>query len=574
MSRRNQLLRPSSLAIALAAVFSAGSGVAAAGQVVLADNSQVLQRWQQSSGSSTAPQLVEQSDGGTTIQWQGGVTFDAYNNSSTGTNLTTPMKGGDFYKVVAQGDLRSTDKSGAVSYLQFSASHTNDQSVISHASGGQINTLQMGRVGEGYLLALGDVSASYSSLGANTSLRGLSVQRLVGTAMLSATAGVVSESWESLANVVDRTTYLRQVLAAKVESPMTESTKVYATVQGYEDDKGSLPSGVSALAPASGRSATMGFAYQEGAFGLQGEAGASRWQEEGQDSKNGLAIIVDATWSLDKGSLRAGYHNIGKYYSSLSSQGGNGVKEAYVNGNWTAADWLNLNADVRHSENDLAATPPQTTPPTPPTVNAAKTNAVALTELVTFGPDHPAWNLILSQSLSAGKNGDGSTNKNQNLGATVAYAGQSWNGSFGFNQAKIKNDGATSTNGHTNVWTLALGRMWMSETWNMGLNFTGNVQDQKLDTGPGPRTISGQIGLSSQRTGWGTLTASYLRGITKQSGTSSLKQRGWQVDASHPFKDNNAVKLYYRDQSVSGSSATPSADYGERTVGMQLVYMF
>lgn len=575
MSNRKYRLRPSALAMALASTFSAWSASAEAGNIVLADNSQVLQKWQQTTGAGAAPQLVEKPEGGTTIQWQGGVTLDAYNNSTTGTNLTTPMSGGDKYKIQATGDLRSTDnKAGAVTYLQFSATHTNDTSAISHAPGGQLNSLQFGQAGPGYLFAMGDVSANFSSLGANTGLRGLLAQKQIGQSTVTATAGVVAESWEALANAVDRTTYLRQVMAAKMETPLTDSAKMYVTVQGYEDDAASVANGISALAPASGRSATAGFAYQSGNFGLQGEAAASRWQEEGQDRKHGMAVILDAAWTFDKGGLRAGYHEIGKYYSSLSSQGGNGVKEAYVNGNWMAASWLSLNADVRHSENELAATPPLTVPPTPATVNAAKSNAFALTEVINFGAGHPEWSLVLSQSLSDGENGDGSVNRNQNLGATVSYSQQSWNGSLGFNQAKITNDGASATNGRTDVWSLMVGKLWMGEAWSAGLNFMCNMQDQKLDAGAGPRTISAQLGLTSQRTGWGALTASLLRGKTKQSGTNDLTQKGWQLDASHPFSNNNSIKLYYRDQRVSGSSATPSADYSQKSVGMQLVYTF
>lgn len=572
MFKDKNALAPSVLALALAAVFSGWSTASHAGTILLADNSQVLQTWQQNTGSTAAPQLVEQVDGGTRIQWQGALTLDAYSNSSRGGNLVTPVRDGSFYKAQVQGDVRGTDEGGAVTYMQFSASHTNDQGVISHAPGGQLNTLQMGRAGEGYLVSLGDVAANFSALGTNAGLRGLMGQRLFGQTLLAATVGVQAESWESLANVVDRTTYLRQVYAAKLETPLSQGGKVFATLQGYDDDDGSLNSGTSTLAPASTRSMTAGFAYQEGRFGVQGEAGTSRWQEEGQSRKNDHAFIVDANWAFDTAGLRAGFHDIGKHYVSLSSQGGNGIREAYLNGSWMAANWLNLTADLRHSENELAATPPLTVPPTPPTANAAKNNALAMTAAITFGPEYPAWTLLLNQALSDGENSDGTQNRNEGYGTTLAYAGPNWNSSLGYNLSKVKNDGTVSTSGQTNAWVFNMGKMWTDEVWSLGLNFAANLQDQDLDTGPGPRTKTWQLGLSSQRTGWGALSASYMHGNTQQSGGDELNQRGWQFEASYPFKGQNALKFYFRDNKVSGSTQTPSADYSEQTAGLQLVY--
>lgn len=566
--------RPTLLAMALATACSGWAGASWAGRILLADNSQVLQGWQQAQGGA-APQLVEQAGGGTTIQWQGGISLDVYRNDSSGgsgSSTTTPLRDGNFYKLQAQGDLRETDPAGAVSYLQFSASHTDDRGVISHAPGGQLNSLQMGRAGEGYLVALGDVAANFSSLGTNIGLRGIMGQRLIGQTLLSATAGIQSESWEALADVIDRTTYLRRVYAAKVETPLAEGGKLYATVQGYDDDAGSLSSGGTTLAPATSRSVTAGFAYQAGRFNVQGEAGASRWQEDGQGKKNDRAVIVDAGWTFESASLRAGYHDIGKHYASLSAQGGNGIREAYLNGNWAAANWLNLNADLRHSENDLAATPPPTIPPTPATANAAENDALAVTAAITFGPEHPAWSLLLSHTLSDGENGDGSGNRNQGYGATVSYGGQNWNSSLAYNLTEVENGGAAASNGETGAWVWSLGRSWIGEAWSLGLNFAASLQEQELDTGNGPRTTTWQLGLTGQYTGWGSLTASYLHGDTEQSGSGTLEQRGWQLEASHPFKGQNAVKFYYRDNQVTGSTATPSADYNEQTVGLQLVY--
>lgn len=554
----------------LAAVCACGAGPALAG-VLLVDNVQVLQSWQQNTG--VAARLVAGADGGSSLQWQGGLSLDAYRNDSSGGNLTTPLRDGTFYKVQAQGDLRATDAAGAVSYLQFSASHTDDRGVISHAPGGQINTLQLGRAGQGYLLALGDVVANFSALGANAGLRGLLGQRQVGRAVLSATAGMLTESWEALAGAVEHTRHPRQVLAAKLEAPWGQSGRLYATVQGYEDLERDLADGATVLAPASARSATAGFAYQAGRFSVQGEAGASRWQEEGRDGKTDHALVVDAGWSFERAGLRAGYHDIGPYYATLAAQGGNGVREAYLNGYWSAADWLNLNADLRHAENELAATPPPTTPPTPLGANAVETDALAVSAAITFGPRHPGWSLLLSQALSNGENAGGGSNRNRSHGATVSYAAEGWQGSLGYSRIRVENDDAGAVDGRTGAWLFNVGRTWRAEAWSLGLSLAASQQDQELDAGNGPRTTTWQFGLSGQRLGWGTLAASYLRGNTRQAGGDDLSQRGWQIEASHPFKGGSAVKLYLRDNEVSGSTATPSADYSERTAGLQLLYL-
>lgn len=547
------------------------AGGANAADVVLAANDQVLQAWQQ--GGGDAPELVQKSDGGTTIQWTGGVSLDVYRNSATGTNTTTALKQGNFYKATAQGDLRSTESSGDMRYLQFSVSNTDDTSVISHAPGTQINTLQMGFAGTGYQVALGDVAASFSSLGTNIGLRGLLAQRQFGQSTISATAGVLADSWESLANAVDATRYTRNVYAAKLETPVTTRSKAYVTVQGYSDVESSVTAGATTLAPASGRLATAGFAYQLDQFGIQGEAGTSHWNETGQSAQDDRAYIVDANWNFQTVGLRAGHHDIGKYYASLAAQGGNGVKETYLNGNWLAQSWLNLTADVRRSENNLV------TVTTPTTSASAKTNAATLGATITFGPDHPGWALMLNQSQSLGKNTDGSANRNRNYGATLSYADMAWNGTVGYMRGTVKNSAAQSSDATTKTWQMTVGRNWSDTSsggmpvWNVGVNLGLSRQEQSLASGGGPTTTTWQVGMTGQRASWGSLAASYLDGTTSgQTGGGDLRQRSWQIEATHPFKGQNTVKLYVRDNRTTGS--TTGANYKEQVTGVQLVYMY
>jgi hypothetical protein len=564
-------LRRSTLVLAAGSALCGLAGGADAADLVLAANDQVLQAWQQ--GGGEAPALVQQSDGNTTIQWTGGVSLDVYRNSVTGTNTTTALRQGNFYKATAQGDLRSTQASGDMHYLQFSVSTTDDTSVISHAPGTQINSLQMGFAGTGYQVALGDVAASFSSLGTNLGLRGLLAQKQFGQSTISATAGVLADSWESLSNMVDATRYTRNVYAAKLETPVTTNSKAYVTVQGYNDVASSLTAGATTLAPASGRLATAGFAYQLDQFGIQGEAGTSHWNGTGQSAQDDRAYIVDVNWNFQSVSLRAGHHDIGKYYASLAAQGGNGVKETYLNGNWLAKDWLNLTADLRRSENNLVAVT------TPPTSTATRTDAATLGATITFGPEHPGWALMLNQTQSLGENSDGSGNRNRSYGATMSYSDMIWNGTLGFMRGTVKNNAAQSSDATTRTWQMTVGRNWSDTSpsgmpvWTAGVNLGLSRQEQTLASGGGPSTTTWQVGMTGQRASWGSLTASYLEGtISGQTGGGDLRQKGWQLEATHPFKGQNSVKLYVRDNRTTGS--TTGADYKEQVTGVQLVYVY
>lgn len=549
-----------------------------AANIVLADNSRVLQSWQE--GGGAAPSLVQQPDGGTTIQWAANVSLDAYSANVTGGSTVTPLRDGSFYKATVQGDLRSTQPAGDLRYLQFSMTGTNDHAVLSHAAGTQIGSLQMGVAGDGYQLALGDVAAGFSTLGTNVGLRGLLAQKQLGQSVVSATAGVMAESWESLANVVDRTRYVRNVYAAKFETPMWETGKVYLTAQGYNDSESNLASGATTLAPASARLTTAGFSYQKDRFTLQGEAGFSRWEESGRAEESDRAYILDASWMFQRAGLRAGHHDIGKYYSSLAAQGGSGVKETYLNGNWMAADWLNLTADLRRSENALAGVPVITVPPMQASSNATQTDAFVAGAVITFGPNHPGWSLLLNHSQSLGENSGGETNQNRNYGATVSYADQNWNGNLGYMHGSLENGGAPTGDADTDTWQFNIGRNWMDITvqgapaWTLSTNLGLSRQEQDLEIGGGPTTSRWQLGLSGQKSGLGTLMASYMDGLTTgQLSGDDIRQRAWQLEASHPFKGQNAVKLYWRNNKTSGSTTTPSADYREQVVGLQLLYV-
>jgi hypothetical protein len=391
-------------------------------------------------------------------------------------------------------------------------------------------------------------------------------------------AGVLAESWEQLAEHVERTRYVRHVYGAKLDTPVGEHSRVFVTAQSYRDDEGSLDAGVSVLAPVAAHTATAGFFYQQDRFTLQGEAGFSRWKENKRGTEDDHAFIVDATWNFDTLGLTAGHHDIGLYYSSLSTQAGSGLCETYLNGNWLAADWLSLNADVRHSENELAEVSINGTPPPSPSVNSTETDSLATTANITFGPEYTGWSLMLNQSLSRGENSDGTGNRNAGYGSTLSYGEEKWNASLGYQFVGNRNDGSSATDSDSRTYQLSLGRNWSnatemaSATWMFGLTLGLSRQEQKLDTGGGPTTTNWQLGLNGQHHYWGTLSATYMRGtLSGQPSGEDLRQEGWQIDALHKPEDNYSVNFYLRNNTNSGS--TTGADYDEQVAGIQLVWM-
>lgn len=194
----------------------------------LADNGTVLAQFAQASGGP-APELKKGDDGATQIEWHGGATVDFYSRSASGGAMLTPYSGGHYHRIGMQSDLRGTAPEGDVSWMQFALTQSDDPSLIMLGNS-QINTLNAGRAGKGYRLAFGDVAVNHSTLGANLPLRGILAQRYFGQALVSASAGVIAESWEALADQGRRRMFLKNAYALKAESPFGQNLQAYATV--------------------------------------------------------------------------------------------------------------------------------------------------------------------------------------------------------------------------------------------------------------------------------------------------------------------------------------------------------
>ena len=539
---------------------------AAAEKILLADNSKVLSNWQQTAGTPQTVELVTQDDGSTRIEWKGGVALDHYQNRATGGTLLNPALNGNFYKAQVQGDLRATAPNGSVAYLQVSGTHSDDRALQRYPL--LLQSAQMGWAGDGYQVALGDVVPSFSSLGTSLGMRGLLAQKQFGQSVVSVSAGTLVPTWNSLADAAKRTQFLRNVAAAKFDMPVGSATRAFVSFQGYADDPSTLDQGVSSLASASGRTSTVGFVHQHEQLTVTGEAGSSRWTESGRSGLRDRAYLLDASYNGQGYTLRGGHHNLGVYYTSLSAQAAPGIIETYLGGNWLAASWLTLQGDARRSKNSVGDGT---------RVNATTTDSVSLSQTIAFGADWPGLGLVLNQSLSAGKNVDASDNRNSGYGAALNYTQPFWNTALSYNLRAAENDASPAANGKIDTWNWKLGRALTDNltnpSWRADLQFSVGMQDQRLDIGDSTRTLQYGFGVAASRLAWGSLNASVTLGTVKPTGGGAdLRNREYMLEASHPFKNGNTVKVYARESHLF--SGTPALNNSTRSVGAQLALVF
>lgn len=551
--------------------------------VLLADNDTVLAQFAQTSGV-TSPQLVPAEDGATRIEWHGGATADYYSRSASGGAILSPYSGGHFHRVGIQSDLRGSTREGEVSWSQFALTQSDDPAVLL-VGNSQINTLNAGRAGKGYRFSLGDVAVNHSALGANIPLRGMLAERYFGQTLLSASAGVVAESWEALADPGRRRMFLKNAYALKAEWPFSQNFQAYATVQGFREDEDSVSPGALALVPTAGHSATAGMNWREGRAFLQAEAGLSRFEEKGLDGHRDSALIVDGGWQGDKLGLRLGHHDLGRYYASLSGLAAAGVKETYANASWLAASWMSLTGDVRRSENQMAAPPipppPPTIPPTPVTPYTpftGTTEAASLRAQFSF-PDVPGLGLGLTAGESRGKSsGSNGVNRNRNQGANLTYAKTAWNTSLGYQNSRQSNSIAASSDSRSDTLTASYGRNWSDATdvvpasWMLSATASGSFQQQHLDSGGSSTLNTLNLVFSAERGNWGRASA-ILGGSRGHDATGGeLRQNWYQVEAGRALNQRSGIVLYVR--AMSSFQERSAIAYRDKTAGVRMSYAF
>lgn len=552
--------------------FLAVSGIAMAEQMEAVTNDHAAQSWQQDNLGGQAPLLVQQDDGSTRIEWSGGVTVDAYTNKVTTANgnMNTPLQSGTFYKGVIQSDLRGINPAGTVNYFQFGLTHTNDRSILSLYPR-QINNIQLGRSGQGYLVAIGDIAPNFSSLSSALGARGFIGQKQIGDTTVSGYGGVVTESWEAFDNTVVRNQFLRDVYGVKLENSFTQNLKIYATGQAGTDRTGSITNPLlSAFALTEKlHASSMGFQYAEGQFQLAGETAVSGYQKDTQEGRSGRASILDAGWSGQAVALRAGYHDISPGFTSLSTMLVAGIKEAYTGADWTVAPWITLGADLRNSKNSTLATPSQTT----------DTDSGAVRANINFGPNLPGWSLGLQQDGSNTRDPWSSVSRNAQTSAALNYASPAWTAVLGHGLGKVRNDASSAMDSDVTSWQFMLGRSLSDAadaspaSWLLNVNFNAALQDQRLLSGTGTRNVNYSLTFAGQRTGWGNLNLVLTEGsISRPDGQPDLKLRSAQLEGVHPFSQTNSAKIYLRD--ARSNIGDPLLGVDERVAGAQYTYSF
>lgn len=539
------------------------SSASGAAEIRLASNEAVLEAWQQlAQNDGAAPSLVTGENGQTQIEWRGRVTADGYRRTASGGSQLTPYQTGNYYKATVQGDYRHTNAAGRLKYAQFSVTQSDDPAVLVFDTETQLDMLQVGVMGQDYGLAAGDVTASFSTLGTNTALRGLYGFRSLGSATVSASVGKMAESWEALTGQVDRSQYLRDAYALKLDMPAGAHTRVFLTTQGFNEDEESLELEDRLYEATRANASTAGFSYQSESLMLRGELANGWWSPAANEARYDQAAILDGEWRLGKGGLRAGYHDIGRYYAALSAEVTPGIEESYLGGDWLPLDWLSLMGELRQSENEAAyyATDIKTTD------SFSAQAGINLARLL------EGLSLNLQASASAGSAVDGSSNDLSSYAGGLSYQAAYWSSGLNYNLQSLENSAWPATDGKTRTWaydlSLRLNRdAARADVWGTDLLFIFSDSEQRLDSGPVSLTRNASIALTARRLGWGSLSASYAVGSIAPDSGAELDQTQWMFEAARSITDNSAVKVYLSEQENSGD---PISSYREQTRGLQL----
>ncbi len=552
-------------------VMAAGSD----GRAVLTGNDAVLAQWAQASGAP-APRIIASEGGSTRLEWRTSIAYDYYQTDSRGGFTLTPVRDGNAGNTAQlQTEFLSTGPDNSQSWFTFGITASDDRAVLGHPT--LINTLQIGHAGEDYRVALGDVPVNFSTLGANTGLRGLLGERYIGRTLVQAVAGVQTDTWESLAKEERRTRYIRNSYAFKAEHPVTETLSMFVTTQGFSDNDDVQSAVATSLATAEGRATTAGLSFQRGRFTLGAEGGFSDWEEEGLENETDDAWIVDAGWQGDRVGVQFGHHDIGLYYTSLSGDALSGVRETYGNASWLATNWLSLNSDLRHTVNERASLPPVVTPPgeTPYTPNAYRADSWSLgADVAVLAVD--GLNLQLSHSGSDGENEGGGKNDQDHTGLNLQYGRGGWSTGLGYQRGDLENSATPDSDAETRTWSCFLGRQWTeaeSGLWSIGTNASYNHQRQSLDAGTRTSNDNYSLSLNGQHVRWGQFTVLWYDGRVRDPATGqNLDHTGIQFEAGRQLGRYGSAKVYYsKNDSFQGNAAI---SYEERTLGLQFLSTF
>ncbi|MCY7388990.1 MAG: hypothetical protein LH481_13180 [Burkholderiales bacterium] len=554
-------------------------------------NEDARKAWQAASGSQMVPDVVKVSDGESKLEWRSTLTVDTYNNDIKpppappgSPPFATPLNTGNFAKTVFATNIRLIEPGGQVNFVQFALAASNDRSVVSRYPN-QLNSLQVGRTGQGYQIGAGDTAISFSQLGTTLGLRGLNVQQQLGDWTVSGYGGMVSDSWEALYNRTPldntpaRSRFVRRVLGTKVEYALAPGLKFFTTLQGYSDNVESLDAARVSQQPTDARALSTGLSYQDGPWTVTSEVAMSRFEERYQPARKGDALLVDGSYRQSSWSLRGGYHDIDPKFVSLSQSVPPGVKESYIGGDWTAASWVTVGVDYRNAASRTAglillAAPmdPALPPPFPVMATSSITRSLTSRANINFGTDFPGLALSLSNTANQGEDAQQHGNRNQNSNAALSYSSATWSGNFSLMAGKLANNGNPQGDSTTSGIQAQLGRTYTGTIipWSFGWSLTAGEQIQRLTfAGTETRSRSHGLMLNGQRAEWAQFTLAYQgSSISQTTGGPELLTRSVQLDVAKQLGPQNSFKAYLRATQRNLGDVALRTD--ERVVGIQL----
>lgn len=537
-------------------------------------NDQVLQSWQQSNLGGAVPALVQDQDGSTRLDWRAGVTLDVYSNDIQSANGAgnTPLRPGTFYKSSVTSDLRAIHEDSTVDHFQLGVTNSDDRAVLSQNQY-QINNLQVGRTGENYRVALGDIAPNFSSLGSALGVRGLYGQRQFGEFTVHGFSGLVAENWEVLSSTVPSNQYFKDVQGVKLEKAFGNALQTYVTAQTYSEREAPFMAQPGFAALGTSHSISAGMQYQVGSFNLAAETASSSFANDGSGDRKGHATVIDATWRGDSVGLRTGHHHLDSAFTSLSMAAQPGVHETYVGMDWTAAPWVTLTTDLRRSKNSTLATAYSDS-------TFVDTDALTVRANINFGPEYPGWGVSLQNVEAKSVDSTEQASRRSDFSTMLNYAAPGLTVGLGAGQGKISSEAYPSSDSATENWSVNVGRTFsdtspdMAPSWSAGANFSATSQSQRLlvDGGVSNNT-NYTLTLSAQRVGWGSANLLFMGGETTQpNGAPGLRMRGVQLEALLPMRTPNTFKVFFRNTQRNLDDVLLFAQ--ENVLGFQLVYNF
>jgi hypothetical protein len=572
-----------------------------AGAQANTDNAQVLQVWQAQTGQ---PVWL---NGAGEVEFHGEMSVEAYGQRVHGPRPPTdqeaaaqqadplrvlvPHTSGDYGRAVFKGDLRTTSPEEDVTYLQMVATGTNDHAVQSRYAT-QFNSLQTGRAGPGYQIALGDVVAGFSGLSSNLGLRGVLLARQFEQATLTGFGGTVAESWESLLNrhALDgqppRTQPLRDVLGAKLEYALTRTLATFATVQTWDYRLGAVapaaanpwgnPLGINR---SDGWSSSVGARYAEGTAQLSLEwAKSYQKAPDGGARQGGSAYAIDASYRWERFGVRAGAHDLGGTFGSLAQAVATGMRDWYLGTDWSLTPQLSWSVELRNTltrgllQAVLPALPGQ------PVLPPALSDMDSLTQRLNYNvASLPGLALALTDTRSRSKDGTGARQENDQAQASISYATGPWSlqgsGGLGRTSASL----TPAYDGRLRNWQLGVGRSFdngnpeVPASWTVSTYLFVGGQTQTLATGRNESTSLG-LTVSAQMARWGQLSLTLQQQRTQQpvAGAPGLRSSNLGFDWTCAVTPQWSLRAYARAQRFNQGSATLAAD--ERVAGVSAGY--